>query len=57
VHRFRPPLSGPFLLGTDPLGRDLLSRVIYAGRIALTVGFAAMLVSAVVGTTVGMLAA
>ena len=57
LHRFSPPLSGPFILGTDPLGRDLLSRLIYAGRISLTVGFAAMLVSAVVGTAVGMLAA
>lgn len=57
LRRFSPPLSGPFVLGTDPLGRDLLSRLIYAGRISLTVGFAAMLVSAVVGTAVGMLAA
>jgi peptide/nickel transport system permease protein len=57
LHRFSPPLSGPFVLGADPLGRDLLSRLIYAGRISLTVGFAAMLVSAVVGTAVGMLAA
>lgn len=57
VHRFSPPLRGSFVLGTDPLGRDLLSRLIYAGRISLTVGFAAMLVSAVVGTAIGMLAA
>jgi peptide/nickel transport system permease protein len=57
LHRFSPPLSGPFVLGTDPLGRDLLSRLIYAGRISLTVGFAAMSVSAVVGTAIGVLAA
>jgi peptide/nickel transport system permease protein len=57
VVRFTPPLHGPFTLGTDPLGRDLLSRLIYAGRISLTVGFSAMLVSAVVGTAVGTLAA
>ena len=57
VVRFTPPLHGPFVLGTDPLGRDLLSRLIYAGRISLTVGFSAMLVSAVVGTAVGTLAA
>ena len=57
VVRFTPPLHGPFALGTDPLGRDLLSRLIYAGRISLTVGFSAMLVSAVVGTAVGTLAA
>jgi len=57
VVRFTPPLHGSFVLGTDPLGRDLLSRLIYAGRISLTVGFSAMLVSAVVGTAVGTLAA
>ncbi|TMI90113.1 MAG: ABC transporter permease [Bacillati bacterium ANGP1] len=57
VVRFTPPLHGAFVLGTDPLGRDLLSRLIYAGRISLTVGFSAMLVSAVVGTAVGTLAA
>ena len=57
VVRFTPPLHGAFLLGTDPLGRDLLSRLIYAGRISLTVGFSAMLVSAVVGTAIGTLAA
>jgi len=57
MSRFAPPLHGPFVLGTDPLGRDLLSRLIYAGRISLTVGFAAMLLSAVVGTAVGTVAA
>ena len=57
VVRFTPPLHGAFVLGTDPLGRDLLSRLIYARRISLTVGFSAMLVSAVVGTAVGTLAA
>ncbi len=57
VNRFTPPLHGRFVLGTDPLGRDLLSRLIYAGRISLTVGFAAMLVSAVVGTAIGTVAA
>jgi len=57
VVRFTPPLHGAFVLGTDPLGRDLLSRLIYAGRISLTVGFSAMLVSAVVGTAVGTVAA
>ena len=57
MNRFAPPLRGPFVLGTDPLGRDHLSRLIHAGRISLTVGFAAMLVSAVVGTAIGTMAA
>jgi peptide/nickel transport system permease protein len=56
LNRFTPPLHGTFWLGTDEVGRDLLTRLIYAGRISLTVGFAAMLVSAVIGTTVGTLA-
>src|SRR5713101_4405501 len=47
--RFAPPLSGGHLLGTDPLGRDLLARLLMAGRISLAVGFAAMLLSTAVG--------
>src|SRR2546428_14164457 len=50
LNRFAPPLRGPCVLGTDPLGRAHLSRLIQAGRISLTGGFAAMLASAVVGT-------
>jgi len=40
-------------LGTDDLGQDLLSRMLYGGRISLAVGFAAMCVSVCVGVTVG----
>ncbi len=57
LNRFTPPFHHSFWLGTDPLGRDLLSRLIHAGRISLTVGVCAMLVSAVVGTAVGTLSA
>jgi peptide/nickel transport system permease protein len=56
LHRFQPPLAGPHLLGTDQLGRDMLARLEMAGRISLTVGFAAMLLSIAFGTIVGMLA-
>ena len=42
AHGFAPPFAGPHVLGTDPLGRDLLARLLYAGRISLSVGFAAM---------------
>ena len=55
-HRFQPPFAGPHPLGSDPLGRDLLARLLMAGRISLSVGFAAMLISTVLGTLVGMLA-
>jgi peptide/nickel transport system permease protein len=43
-------------LGTDKLGRDVLLRVLMAGRISLTVGFAAMVLSVVIGTLLGTLA-
>jgi peptide/nickel transport system permease protein len=56
LHRFQPPFAGPHLLGTDQLGRDMLARLEKAGRISLTVGFAAMLLSIAFGTIVGMVA-
>src|SRR5579871_4601414 len=40
--------NGRHLLGTDNLGRDLLSRIIYGARISMTVGFVSMLVSGAV---------
>ncbi|MGV1789610.1 ABC transporter permease [Rhizobium sp. A37_96] len=45
-----------FLLGTDDLGRDVLSRVIFGTRIALTVAFVAAGLAAFVGTLLGLLA-
>ncbi|HYM69654.1 MAG TPA: ABC transporter permease [bacterium] len=43
----------PYLLGTDNLGRDVLSRIIVASRISLAIGVLSMLVSVVVGILVG----
>jgi peptide/nickel transport system permease protein len=47
--------SSAFPLGTDQLGRDLLSRIIFGARISLTVGVAAMLVTIFIGVTIGLL--
>lgn len=45
-----------YLLGTDNLGRDYLSRLIYGARISLLIGFLTMLVSGIIGTTMGIAA-
>jgi peptide/nickel transport system permease protein len=56
AHRFAPPLAKGHLLGADELGRDVLSRLLHAGRISLTVGVAAMLVTVTFGAFVGTIA-
>ena len=53
--RLAPP-SWQHPLGTDDLGRDLLARVLYGGRISLAVGMAAMLIAITVGVIIGAVA-
>jgi len=48
--------SREHLLGTDPIGRDTLSRLIYGTRTALTVGFVSVSMATVIGVTLGILA-
>lgn len=55
--RYSPPLTEDRFLGADDLGRDVASRLMYAGRISLAVGIAAMLVTLAVGFLVGAFAA
>ena len=56
---FSVKLAGPTLLhplGTDDLGRDLLARLLYGGRISIAVGLAAILIAITVGVFIGALA-
>jgi peptide/nickel transport system permease protein len=50
------PASAAHWLGTDELGRDVLSRIIYGARTSLTVGFGAALVAMLIGAPVGLMA-
>jgi peptide/nickel transport system permease protein len=54
--RLQAPLSGAHLLGTDNLGRDVLSRTIYGARISLAVGVAAAVLAGSAGVLLGLLA-
>src|SRR3970040_184608 len=58
--RFRPPAwqaggSEAYLLGTDHVGRDVLSRLIFGARVSMVVGFTAVIVAGLIGTTLGIL--
>jgi peptide/nickel transport system permease protein len=50
------PPSGQYLLGTDEVGRDLLSRVIYAARVDLGISVSATVLATVVGSAIGLFA-
>jgi len=51
-----PPLTPGHLLGTDQFGRDVLSRILYGGRIDLAIAFGATSVTLVGGTIIGLVA-
>lgn len=50
------PDTAPHIMGTDQLGRDIFARLLYGGRVSLTVGFVVASIGAVIGVTLGMLA-
>ena len=58
-HRLSPPAwmehgTAEHVLGTDQVGRDLLARMIYGGRVSLLVGVAAVVISATIGVLLGL---
>ena len=58
--RFRPPAwqvggSSEHLLGTDHVGRDVLSRLIFGARVSMVVGFTAVIFAGTIGTTLGII--
>jgi ABC-type dipeptide/oligopeptide/nickel transport system permease subunit len=54
--RLTAPFTDGYILGTDDLGRDLLSRIIYGGRISLIIGVVSVGISLVIGVALGMAA-
>ncbi|HXX39351.1 MAG TPA: ABC transporter permease [bacterium] len=55
VARLRPPGSPGYPLGTDALGRDLLSQILFGSRVSLGIGVWAVVLAMVLGTTVGLI--
>ncbi|HEY4200701.1 MAG TPA: ABC transporter permease [Devosiaceae bacterium] len=49
------PPSAQYLLGTDEIGRDILSRLIYGGRVSFTIVFGSIAIALVVGATTGLI--
>jgi peptide/nickel transport system permease protein len=56
IRRLKPPGFAGNVMGTDELGRDLLARLIYGGRLSLLAGFVPVFIATLVGGTLGVLA-
>ncbi|ABR62458.1 dipeptide/oligopeptide/nickel ABC transporter permease/ATP-binding protein [Sinorhizobium medicae] len=54
--RLKPVLTAGHLLGTDQLGRDILSRLLWGTRVSVAVGFAATFIAAGIGSAIGIVA-
>lgn len=56
LNRLKPIGTGEFLLGTDEIGRDILSRLLYGGRISLAMGIIPVFIATIVGGLLGVIA-
>lgn len=56
LNRLQPIGTAGHFLGTDELGRDMLSRLIYGGRVSLTMGLLPIMVATLIGSTLGIIA-
>jgi peptide/nickel transport system permease protein len=56
IRRLRPIGTPRYILGTDELGRDMLARLIYGGRLSLFIGLTPVLLAFMIGTTLGVVA-
>jgi peptide/nickel transport system permease protein len=56
LHYIKQPPTLKHLMGTDDLGRDLFTRILYGGRVSLAIGITAALIATAFGTLVGALA-
>jgi peptide/nickel transport system permease protein len=54
VRRLEPP-SGDFWFGSDDVGRDIFSRILYGGRVSILIGVTVMLAAAFIGTVLGLI--
>ena len=56
IRRLLPILSPGYILGTDELGRDMLSRLIYGGRVSLLMGILPVVIATLIGGLLGVIA-
>jgi peptide/nickel transport system permease protein len=56
MRRLLPPLSPGYILGTDELGRDMLSRLLYGGRVSLAMGISPVILATLIGGALGVTA-
>lgn len=56
LRRLLPPLSPHYLLGTDELGRDMLTRLLYGGRVSLAMGITPVVLATILGGALGVTA-